>query len=134
MFAVSVLALGLMGWVAQSEIVLVTSEHNGEFGVSSYTLREDDFNHPRLRLLRSREKLDEVVSTAETQFETIVLLRAWTRRQWDPGRRFYYPPWDAVEILDLARKYGNGGFCAQYAIVFLQACQSLAIHARYVDL
>src|SRR2546425_2290946 len=134
MFAVSVLALGLMGWVAQSEFVLVTSEQNGEFTVSSYTLREDDFNHPRLRLLRGREKLDEVVSGAKTQFEAIRLLRAWTRRQWEPGGSLYYPPWDAVEILDLARKYRNRGFCAQYGIVLLQACQSLGIHARYVDL
>jgi hypothetical protein len=39
-----------------------------------------------------------------------------------------------VEILDLARKHNNRGFCAQYAIVFLQACQSLGIHARYVEL
>jgi hypothetical protein len=129
-----VTAAGLIGWVAQSEIAVVTSEHNGEFAVSSYALREDDFHHPRLRLLRSRERLDEVVSVAKTQFEKIILLRAWTRRQWESGGNFYYPPWDAVEILDLARKYGNRGFCAQYAIVFLQACQSLGIHARYVDL
>jgi hypothetical protein len=128
------MAAGLIGWVAQSEILLVTSEHDGEFAVSSYTLREDDFRHPRLQLLRRREHLDEVVSTATTQFETIVLLRAWVHRQWESGGSFYYPPWDAVEILDLARKYGNRGFCAQYAIVFLQACQSLGIHARYVDL
>ena len=134
MWAVSVMAAGLIGWLAQMEILLVTSEHNGEIAVSSYTLREDDLNHPRLRLLRSREKLDEVVSSAKTQFETIKLLRAWTRRQWEPGGRFYYPPWDAVEILDLARKYGNRGFCAQYGIVLLQACQSLGLHARYVDL
>ena len=132
--ALSVVAAVLMGWVAQSEIVLVTNEHNGEFAVSSYALREDDFHHPRLQILRSREKLDEVVSTAETQFEKIILLRAWVRRQWESGGSFYYPPWDAVEILDLARKYDNRGFCAQYAIVFLQACQSLGIHARYVDL
>lgn len=128
------MAAGLIGWVAQSEIVLVTREHNGEIAVSSYALREDNFGHPRLQLLRSREKLDEVVSTAETQFEKIVLLRAWVRRQWESGGSFYYPPWDAVEILDLARQHGNRGFCAQYAIVFLQACQSLGIHARYVDL
>src|SRR2546425_793759 len=132
--ALSVVAAVLMGWVAQSEIVLVTNEHNGEFTVSSYALREDDFHHPRLQILRSREKLDEVVSTAETQFEKVILLRAWVRRQWESGGSFYYPPWDAVEILDLARNYGNQGFCAQYAIVFLQACQSLGIHARYVDL
>lgn len=132
--AVAVLAAGLIGWVAQAEIVLVTGEQNGEFVAASYALREDDFHHPRLALLRSREKLDELVSTAKSQFEAIVRLRAWARRQWEPGENFYYPPWDAVEILDLARKHGNRGFCAQYAVVFLQACQSLGIHARYVDL
>ncbi len=124
----------LAGSAAQSEFVLVTAEHNGEFPVSSYTLQEDDFRHPRLALLRSRERLDEVVAPAATQFGKILLLRSWVRRQWEASGSFYYPPWDAVEILDLARKHDNRGFCAQYAIVFLQACQSLGIHARYVDL
>jgi hypothetical protein len=121
-------------WVAQSEIVLVTAEDNGEIPASSYVLEEDDFRHPRLQLLRSREKLDEVVAGAPRQFEAAMRLRAWASRQWKPGGDFYYPPWDAVEILDLAREHGNRGFCAQYAIVFLQACQSMGIHARYVDL
>jgi hypothetical protein len=125
---------GLLGWVAQSEFALVTSVHNGEMRVSSYVLQEDDFHHPRLQLLRRREKLDDVVSAGRTQFEKIVLLRHWVRSQWETGGGFYYPPWDAVEILDLAREYGNRGFCAQYAVVFLQACQSMGIHARYVDL
>lgn len=133
-WAVTAVAAVLIGWLAQTEILLVTSEDNGEFPASSYALREDDFHHPRLRLLREREKLDDVVSTAKTQFEKIVLLRGWAHRQWNMGASFYYPPWDAVEILDLARNHGNQGFCAQYAIVFLQACQSMGIHARYVDL
>ena len=67
-------------------------------------------------------------------FEKIVLLRKWAHSQWKAGPSFYYPPWDAVEILDLARQHHNYGFCAQYGIVFLQACQSLGLHARYVDL
>ena len=133
-WAFTVVAAVLFGWLAQTEILLVTSERNGEFPVSPYALREDDFHHPRLQLLRGREKLDDVVSAAKTQFEKIVLLRRWAHRRWKMGASFYYPPWDAVEILDLARKHGNNGFCEQYAIVFLQACQSMGIHARYVDL
>jgi len=133
-WAGTVVAAALIGLLAQTEILLVTSEDNGEFPVSSYDLREDDFRHPRLQLLRGREKLDAVVSTAKTQFEKIVLLRGWAHSQWTMGASFHYPPWDAVEILDLARKHDNKGFCAQYAIVFLQACQSMGIHARYVDL
>ena len=129
-----VLALAAVVWLGQTEIILVTDEQNGEFPVSPFALREDDFHHPRLELLRRRERLDDVVAGATTQFETIVRLRAWVRRQWESGADFYYPPWDAVEILDLARQHDNRGFCAQYAVVFLQACQSLGIHARYVDL
>lgn len=132
--AAGVALAALLLWVAQSEIVLVTAEENGEISTSSYVLEEDDFRHPRLQLLRTREKLDELIGGTPRQFEAAIRLRAWTRRQWEPGGEFYYPPWDAVEILDLAREHRNQGFCAQYAIVFLQACQSMGIHARYVDL
>ena len=121
-------------WAAQSEIVFVTEEQNGDLKTSSYTLQEDAFDHPRLQLLRSREKLDGVTAGARTEFQAALRLRSWTHRQWRPGGPFHYPPWDAVEILDLARQHGNRGFCAQYAVVFLQACQSMGIHARYVDL
>jgi transglutaminase superfamily protein len=129
-----VLVVSLALLASQAEIVVVTSEENGEIPVASYALREDDFHHPRLQLLRSRERLDEVVSGAPTQFNAILRLLHWTRRQWQPGGTFRYPPWDAVEIIDLARQHGNRGFCAQYAIVLLQACQSMGIHARYIDL
>lgn len=124
----------LLVGVAQSEIVLVTAEENGEFATSRYVLAEEDFRHPRLVLLRERERLDDLLAGAPRQFEAAVRLRAWVRRQWEPGTSFHYPPWDAVEILDLARRYDNRGFCAQYAVVFLQACQAMGIHARYVDL
>jgi transglutaminase superfamily protein len=132
--AFSLVAAGLIGWLCQSELVLITGLDNGEIAASSHGFKEDDFEHPRLRLLRSRERLDQVVSAGGSQFGKILLLRAWVHGQWEVGGSFYYPPWDAVEILDLARKFGNRGFCAQYAIVFLQACQSLGLHARYVDL
>src|SRR5262245_56672691 len=121
-------------WVAQSEVVLVTAEENGEFTTSRYVLAEEDFRHPRLLLLRERERLDELLGGTPRQFEAAVRLRAWAHRQWEPGMSFSYPPWDAVEILDLARNYGNRGFCAQYAVVFLQACQAMGIHDRYVYL
>lgn len=124
----------LVVWLAQSEFVFVTEEQNGDLKTSSYTLKEDAFDHPRLQLLRSREKLDEVTAGARTEFQAALRLRAWAHRQWQTGGPFHYPPWDAVEILDLARQNDNRGFCAQYAVVFLQACQSMGIHARYVDL
>jgi hypothetical protein len=115
-------------------LVLVTHEHNGEILMATYRFSEEPFKHPRLALLRKREHLDEVIQSGKNEFEKAVLLRGWTRRQWETKTPFYYPPWDAVEILDLARQGFSRGFCAQYAIVYLQACQSVGIHARYVDL
>lgn len=121
-------------FAAQVELVVVTGVENGELPTASYSLREDDFAHPRLAMLRARERLDEVVGGSATQFVAVMRLMRWARSQWEPGADFHYPPWDAVEILDLARRHGNRGFCAQYAVVLLQACQSMGIHARYVDL
>lgn len=108
---------------------------NGRIGTTSYTMSEDPWQHPRLRRLRQREKLDEVVAPGKTEFEKIVLLRRWARRQWEAGPApFYYPAWDALEILDLARNHHNRAFCAQYAVLFLQACRSMGLHARYLDM
>ncbi|HUD73301.1 MAG TPA: transglutaminase-like domain-containing protein, partial [Dongiaceae bacterium] len=121
-------------FLAQTELVVVTDVHHGELPTASYELREDDFRHPRLQVLREREKLDEVIGGSATQFVAVMRLMRWVRSQWEPGADFRYPPWDAVEILDLARRHANHGFCAQYAIVLLQACQAMGIHARYVDL
>jgi hypothetical protein len=126
-----VLALGWARWSA----VEVVSLKSGEPLFTRYPLLEENWEHPRLLLLRKREKLDEVVAPGRTQFEKIVLLRRWARSQWkNTVTPFYYPPWDAVEILDLVRKHKNYGFCSQYAVVFLQACRALGLHARYVDL
>lgn len=108
---------------------------NGRIATTSYAMREDPWQHPRLRRLRQREGLDAVVAPAKTQFEKIVLLRRWARRQWEAGPTpFYYPAWDALEILDLARNHHNRAFCAQYAVLFLQTCRSMGLHARYLDL
>jgi hypothetical protein len=126
--------LGAGLFYARDGFVWVIREKNGEFFTSMKKVEEDPADHPRLRLLREREGLDKIVAPGETQFEKIVLLRRWAHGQLKMGERFVYPPWDAVEIVDLARKYGNKGFCAQYAILFLQACRALGLHARYVDL
>jgi len=130
--SLAALVLGVLA--LRSHFTAVLEFRNGELQAASYRLAEDDFLHPRLRLLRTRERLDEVVASGKTQFDKIVLLREWAHRQWETGRRFRYPCWDAVEILDLARNHGNRAFCVQYAVVLLQACQSLGIHARYLNL
>src|SRR5690606_27374070 len=46
-----------------------------------------------------------------------------------------YPPWNALEILR-AHADGTpvGGFCQQYNLVFLQACESYGLAGRAVSL
>lgn len=126
------IAVGVV--IAEWPAIIVVKQENGRFLASSYEMPEDSPSSPELLTLRRREHLDDVVASGKTQFEKIVLLRRWTRQQWDTHAPFYYPPWDALEILDLARSHQSRGFCAQYAIVFLQACQAMGIHARYVEL
>jgi len=130
-----VIILAAALFVSQVSFIIPIKTDNGNFFIANYDVAEEDFDHPKLRLLRQREHLDEVIRPGETQFDKLVLLRKWTRKQWEHKEgSFYYPPWDALEILDLARKYDNRGFCAQYAIVFLQACLAVGRHARYIDL
>jgi len=46
-----------------------------------------------------------------------------------------YPPWDALEILGPhADGKPVGGFCQQYNLVFLQACESFGIPGRAVSI
>ncbi|MFI5350015.1 MAG: transglutaminase-like domain-containing protein [Elusimicrobiota bacterium] len=130
----ALLIVGAAFYLARLEFIYVGPARNGRFVFSHYRFVEERWDHPRLQLLRSREKLDAVVAPGKTEFEKIVLLRKWAHDQWKEGSTFYYPPWDGVEILDLARRHRNYGFCGQYAMVFLQACLSVGLHARYVDI
>ncbi|HCE97518.1 MAG: hypothetical protein A2021_09570 [Elusimicrobia bacterium GWF2_52_66] len=132
---ICVLTVILLLAAARSEFIVTVGKSAFPPIWSYYQLEQENFNHPRLQLLRKREKLDEITSEGQTEFEKLLLLRRWTNKTLiRSSGQFYYPPWDAVEIIDLARKYGNQSFCAQYAIVFLQACLSMGLHARYVDL
>jgi len=128
----AVILAGALLLFARWGFVIKVSENNGRWSVASHQAVEEDFSHPSLKRLREREKLEDL-KKGRSQLETIVALRGWARRQWEPGSKFRYPPWDALEILDLARK-GNRGFCAQYGVVFAQAAMSLGLHARYIDI
>ena len=128
------LSLAAVIYFMQASFLITTKLDNGSFFIDNYPIDVENPYHPRLQLLRQREQLDKVLAPGATELDKVRLLLGWTHRQLRPSSKFYYPPWDAVEILDLARKYGNGGFCAQYAIVMLQACLSVGLHARYIDL
>lgn len=90
--------------------------------------------HPLMRLLRQRERLDDVVAGAASEFDGFCKLLLWTRAQLVEGVPNPYPPVDALEILDMVRSGQTRAFCGQYAQVLVQSLISLGYQARYVGL
>jgi hypothetical protein len=114
--------------------VSVKAEKNGLIVPRSWQFVSERLDHPGLAELRVREKLDRVIAPGKDEFEKMRLLCDWVNSQWKNGRPDPYPPWDANLILKMIRAGETGGFCAQYAVVFCQACLSLGWQARYVEL
>ena len=112
-------------WAAR---VRVADSHNEEIRYTSMPFKYEDPNHPRMKALREKYKLDEVVAGAKTEIEKLTKLCNWVSRQWryKPPEN-HYPAWDADEILTL--KYG---FCVQYAITYMQCATALGYQTRFV--
>lgn len=116
--------------------IKVIESHNPQIVRSSIPFEYEPYNHPQLAELRKKYKLDEVVDGASTEFEQICRLAAWSSQQWEKMHLSeYYPAWNALEILS-PHKDGKpvGGFCQQYNLVFLQACESFGIPGRAVSI
>lgn len=109
-------------------------EQNGVIVPRSWQFRTEAPDLPALTELRSREKLDEVVAAGQDEFAKMRLLCDWVNSQWKNSSPNPYPPWNANLILSMIRSGQTGGFCAQYAVVFAQACLSLGWQARYLDI
>jgi hypothetical protein len=119
-------------WAAQATV----TGHNERVVRTSIPFRYEPFDQPRLKQLRESRGLDEVVGDARTDLEIATRLAAWTARQWEKGHLAEsYPPWDALAILQPhADGRPVGGFCQQYNLVLLQACESFGLVGRCVSL
>ncbi|OGV66340.1 MAG: hypothetical protein A2498_15335 [Lentisphaerae bacterium RIFOXYC12_FULL_60_16] len=87
----------------------------------------------KLQRLRTQFRLDEVVAAGKTDFERLILLRNWVRRQWpcnDDGSGVR--TWDAIEILQAGEN--QHGMCVHFATVFYQCALALGYNARPVIL
>ena len=121
-----------------AKAVKVVDSHNEEIVRTSIPFRYEPFNQPKLKELRSRYGLDGVVNGAKTEFEILTRLAAWSSRNW-PWQQWhldqFYPSWDALEILKkLPDGKPVGGFCQQYDLVFLQACESFGFVGRDISI
>jgi len=93
---------------------------------SDYTKRFkfDSFSNPKLKQLRDKYKLEEVVAAGKVEFEKQVLLMDWTHRQF---KSFGHPSTNvqgALGILD-AINQGHTFFCSQYAQLLVSSAASL---------
>jgi len=121
-----------------TKTVKVIDFHDEEIVRTSIPFRYELFTQPKLKELRERYRLDDVVSGAKTDFEIITKLAAWSSQQWkwmEWHLDEYYPPWDALEILK-RQPDGKpvGGFCQQYNVLFLQACESFGFVGRDISI
>jgi hypothetical protein len=120
-------------WSAKLKVL---QSDNAEIVRSSIPFAYEPFDHPKLKELRTRYKLDEFLKGAKTEFGLIRQLARWSAGCWDRGHlKDSYPPWDALEILKPhADGTPVGGFCQQYNLVLLQACASFGIPGRAVSI
>ncbi len=93
---------------------------------SDYTkrFRFDSFDNPKLKELRERYYLDEVVGSAKDEFDKQVLLMDWTHEQF---KKFGQPSTNAKGALEILKaiEMGHTFFCSQYAQLLVSGAASL---------
>lgn len=94
--------------------------------VSDYTKRFtfDAADNPKLKELREKYKLDEVVAPGKDEFDRQVLLLDWTHFQFKKFGRPTANPRGALEILKAVEE-GNTFFCAHFGATYCSAAASL---------
>lgn len=96
-------------------------------------LYSDTAGNEFLRLFRNTYRLDELIENENSDLDRAVALLHWTNRQWEHSGGNSAGTSDAFEILERAAK-GEGFSCAEYAIVFVTAANSVGIPARELNL
>lgn len=90
---------------------------------------------PRLKFLREKYKLDDVIAPGKTEMEQLMLLRYWVRNQWHTAWKSHpagwMPPWDSLIILQNRDLPDCLTMCTHYACVFTQCAQALGWNARH---
>jgi hypothetical protein len=114
------------GFEAGGRRIVVRKLESLPYVENDYTKRFkfDSHDNPKLKELRERFKLDEVVSAGKDEFDRQVLLLDWVNHRF---RSFGKPTSDARGALDIlaANDAGHTFFCAHFADVFVSAAASL---------
>jgi len=93
---------------------------------SDYTrlFKFEGFDNPKLKELREKYRLDEVVAPGATEFDRQVLLLDWANHRFRKFGRPSSPARGALDILQ-AIDAGHSFFCSHYGDVFVSAAASL---------
>ncbi len=122
------------GWTPRVRIL----EHsNASIVRTSIPFEFEPMDHPRLKQLRAQHHLDDITRGAASELELMLKLAQWACNSWDWPSHIdkVYPPWDALEILKpFSDGKPTGGFCQQFNLVFLQACESFGIPGRAISI
>jgi hypothetical protein len=84
----------------------------------------DSFDNPKLKELREKYRLDEVVAPGRTEFDKQVLLLDWVNTRFKSFGKPSSPARGALEVLDAVEK-GNTFFCSHYGDVMVSAAASM---------
>ncbi len=95
----------------------------------------DSPSHPKLVQLREEYKLDELVKGAKTDLDRALALKNWVAHALKFGMPSpeVYKDWSAIALLERVKR-GQRVFCGQCAMVFQQACMSIGLPARFIEL
>jgi hypothetical protein len=84
----------------------------------------DSFDNPKLKELRQKYHLDDVIAPGKDEFERQVLLVDWVNHRFKKFGKPSSPARGALEILPAVDE-GNSFFCSQYGQVMVSAAASL---------
>lgn len=103
------------------------------FRLGDLQFTAEDQHHPTLVELRRRFGLHEVAGTG-TDLERACRIRDWIKQQFPHFMPYRMPAWNALAILDRGTRGIENYLCIHYTISLVQACLSLGMQARVVNL
>ncbi len=106
---------------------------NGRVRKPSFPFIYQDMTHLKVRQLRERAGIDEMIRTTKDELELIGKISDWANKQWGHIQPFPYASWDAHEILDKAEN-GDAFWCTYKAALFVQACNAAGLTGRILGI
>ena len=113
--------------------ISITKAVNGRVVKPSYPFTYQDMTHLKVRKLRERIGIDDMIADTDSELELIRIISDWANGQWGHMRPLPFPSWDAHEILDRVEA-GDSFFCTYKAVLFVQACNAAGLTARILGI